>query len=130
MRLRGLSRIAVLAVTIGWTAAYAGPVDLYLQGAEFCPRDRRVDAPRIPAADVPARTRTMLPRDYCGPTLFVSGCTFDVENEYDSWRVYVHQYKDRGGRRDKGGLLHTYIILDAVGNCLAHMPGTEFGANS
>jgi hypothetical protein len=130
MRRRGLARIAVLAVTIGWTAVHAGPVDLYLKGAEFCPRDRRADAPRMPAADVPARARTMLPKDYCGPTLFVSGCTFDVENEYDSWRVYVHQYKDRGGRQDKGGLLHTYIILDAVGNCLAHMPGTEFGANS
>ncbi len=130
MTLRGLSCIAALVTTIGWTAVHAGPVDRYLQGAEFCPRDRRADAPRIPAAAVPVRARTMLPRDYCGPSMFVSGCTFDVENEYDSWRVYIHQYKDRGGRQDKGGLLHTYIILDAVGNCLAHMPGTEFGANS
>ena len=70
------------------------------------------------------------PIDFCGPTIFVSGCTFDVENEYDSWRVYAHQYKDVGGRKDKGGLLHTYLILDAVGNCLAHIPGTEFGANN
>ena len=130
MTLRGWLRVAAPGLLMGWTAVAAGPVDLYLQGAQFCPRDRRADAPRLPAADVPARARTMLQRDYCGPTLFVSGCTFDVENEYNSWRVYVHQYKDRGGRQDKGGLLHTYIILDAVGNCLAHMPGTEFGANS
>ena len=72
----------------------------------------------------------MLPADFCGPTVFVSGCTFDVENEYDTWRVYAHQYQDRGGRKDKGGLGHTYVILDAVGNCLAHIPGTEFGANN
>ncbi len=123
-------RIAVLAMTIGCPVVSAGPVDLYLEGPEFCPHDRPADAPRMPAADVPARARTMLQQDYCGPTLFVSGCTFDVENEYDSWRVYVHQYKDRGGRPDKSGLLHTYIILDAVGNCLAHMPGTDFGAHS
>ena len=60
--------------------------------------------------------------------LFVTGCTYDVENEYDSWRVYVHQYRDIAGRKEKGGLQHTYLILDAVGNCLAHIPGTEFGA--
>ena len=58
----------------------------------------------------------------------MSGCTFDVENEYDSWRVYAHQYKDVAGRKEKGGLAHTYLILDAVGNCLAQIPGTEFGA--
>lgn len=130
MTLRGYLRVAALGLAMGWTAVVAGPVELYLQGAELCPRDRRADAPRIPAADVPARARVMLERDYCGPTTFVSGCTFDVENQYDSWRVYVHQYKDRGGRQDKGGLLHTYIILDPVGNCIAHMPGTNFGAQS
>ena len=85
-------------------------------------------APRITQAQAIERTKTMLPREYCGPTVFVSGCTFDVENEYDSWRVYAHQYKDVGGRKDKGGLKHTYLILDAVGNCIAHIPGTPFGA--
>ncbi|MCC6867492.1 MAG: hypothetical protein IT522_01590 [Burkholderiales bacterium] len=108
--------------------AAAGPVDLYLTGAKYCPQGIAASAPRISEAQAIARTRTMLPADFCGPTVFVSGCTYDVENEYDSWRVYVHQYKDAGGRRDKGGLLHTYLILDAVGNCLAHIPGTEFGA--
>ena len=44
----------------------------------------------------------MLPDDFCGPSYFVSGCTFDVENEYDSWRVYAHQYKDVGGRQRQG----------------------------
>ena len=106
----------------------AGPVDLYRSGPEFCPQDRPAGAKRITEAEAIARTRALLPKDFCGPSLFVSGCTFDVENEYDSWRVYAHQYKDVGGRKDKGGLAHTYVILDAVGNCLAHIPGTEFGA--
>ena len=43
-------------------------------------------------------------------------------------RAAIEQYKDVGGRQDKSGLKHTYLILDAVGNCLAHIPGTEFGA--
>jgi hypothetical protein len=109
-------------------AALAGPVDLYLDGPQLCPRDRPPTAPRIDEAAAIARTRTMLPRDFCGPSAFVSGCTFDVENEYDSWRVYAHQYRDVAGRKEKGGLQHTYLILDARGNCLAHIPGTEFGA--
>jgi hypothetical protein len=108
--------------------ALAGPVDRYLTGPEFCPQDRPAKSPRITEAQAIARTKQLLPKDFCGPTLFVSGCTFDVENEYDSWRVYAHQYKDVGGHKDKGGLQHTYLILDAVGNCLAHIPGTEFGA--
>ena len=122
-------RTAAIGLTIWSAVAMAGPVDLYLTGAEFCPRDRAANAPRINVAEAAIRTRTMVPRDFCGPSAFISGCTYDVENEYDSWRVYVHQYKDRGGRHDQGGLLHTYLVLDAVGNCLAHIPGTEFGAN-
>ncbi len=110
------------------TFAHAGPVDVYLTGPKFCPQDRPPGAARIDEAQAIARTRTMLPPEFCGPTAFVSGCTYDVENEYDSWRVYVHQYADRGGRKDKGGLAHTYLILDARGNCLAHIPGTVFGA--
>ena len=122
-------RAVVIGVAIWSAAAMAGPVDLYLTGPEFCPRDRPANATRINAAEAAIRTRTMVPREFCGPSAFISGCTYDVENEYDSWRVYVHQYKDRGGRHDQGGLLHTYLVLDAVGNCLAHIPGTEFGAN-
>jgi len=109
-------------------AASAGPVDVYRTGPEYCPQDRPKTAPRITEAQAIERTRALLPRDFCGPTVFVSGCTYDVENEYDSWRVYAHQYKDVGGRKEKGGLWHTYLILDAVGNCLANIPGTEFGA--
>ncbi len=127
----GSSRLLAWTAIAGATLALpvaAGPVDLYLTGARYCPQGIAASAPRISEAQAIARTRTMLPADFCGPTVFVSGCTYDVENEYDSWRVYVHQYKDVGGRRDKGGLLHTYLILDAVGNCLAHIPGTEFGA--
>lgn len=117
--------LALVCVAAG---AAAGPVDLYLTGPKFCPQDRPRNAPRISEVQAIERTKAMLPDDFCGPSLFVSGCTFDVENEYDSWRVYAHQYKTVGGRQDKGGLKHTYLILDAVGNCLAHIPGTEFGA--
>jgi len=118
----GAISIAVAAV------AEAGPVDLYLDGPQLCPRSLPANAPRINADQAATRTRGMVPPGFCGPNVFVSGCTFDVENEYDSWRVYVHQYKDRGGRMDPGGLEHTYLILDAVGNCIAHVPGTPFGA--
>jgi hypothetical protein len=109
--------------------ALAGPVDVYRYGSRYCPGGIPKTAPRISEAQAIEKTKSLLPDQFCGPTFFVSGCTFDVENEYDSWRVYAHQYKDvGGGRKDKGGLLHTYVILDAVGNCLAHIPGTEFGA--
>ena len=123
------ARRAVAALVAGFAlGAAAGPVDLYLDGPQYCPRDVPATAPRIDEAQAIARTRTMLPREFCGPTAFVSGCTYDVENEYDTWRVYAHQYRDVAGRKEKGGLQHTYLILDAVGNCIAHIPGTEFGA--
>ena len=125
MSLRFLCAAAFAAVATG---ALAGPVDVYRTGPVFCPQDRAKNAPRITEAQAVERTRALLPKDFCGPSVFVSGCTFDVENEYDSWRVYAHQYKDVAGRKDKGGLAHTYLILDAVGNCLAQIPGTEFGA--
>ena len=128
MTVRASWRAAAAVAALVAGAAAAGPVDLYLYGPQLCPGDVPKSAPRITEAQAIARTRTMLPAGFCGPSAFVSGCTYDVENEYDSWRVYVHQYKDAGGRRDKGGLQHTYLILDPVGNCLAHIPGTEFGA--
>ena len=118
------------ALLLAWVSAgaFAGPVDLYLTGPRYCPQDLPRNGPRITEAQAIARTQKMVEDGFCGPSLFVSGCTYDVENEYDSWRVYVHQYKDRRAGKDKGGLKHTYLILDAVGNCLAHIPGTEFGA--
>lgn len=120
----------LLAALVGSFAGVAqgGPVDVYLDGPQLCPRDQPRTASRITETQAIARTRTMLPPSFCGPTAFVSGCTYDVENEYDSWRVYVQQYRDIAGRQEKGGLQHTYLILDAVGNCLAHIPGTAFGA--
>ncbi len=123
MRARRLLLLALLPAGV-----LAGPVDVYLTGPKYCPSDMPKGSPRITEAQAVERTKRMLPEDFCGPSLFVSGCTFDVENEYDTWRVYAHQYKDVGGRKDKGGLKHTYLILDAAGNCLAHIPGTEFGA--
>jgi hypothetical protein len=123
-----MRRLAGLIAVCFSASVLAGPVDLYRYGPKFCPQDVPKNAPRISEAQAIERTKKMLPDDFCGPSYFVSGCTFDVENEYDSWRVYAHQYKDVAGRRDKGGLKHTYLILDAVGNCLAHIPGTEFGA--
>ena len=45
-----------------------------------------------------------------------------------SWRIYFHQFKMRDGEPDWGGLTHTYVVLDPVGNCYANIPGTEPGA--
>lgn len=123
----GAGFLAALVIAVA-AVAEAGPVDLYLDGPQLCPRSLPATATRINADQAATRTQTMVPPGFCGPNAFVSGCTFDVENEYDSWRVYVHQYKDRGGRKDPSGLDHTYLILDAVGNCIAHIPGTPLGA--
>jgi hypothetical protein len=125
---RGLLCITLAALWCSALNVAAGPVDLYLSGPQLCPRDRSPASPRLTEAEAKTRAGTMLPRDFCGPSAFVTGCDYDAENEYDSWRIYVHQYNDRSGRRQRGGLQHTYLILDPVGNCLAHIPGTEFGA--
>jgi len=74
------------------------------------------------------RSRTMLPAGFCGPSAFVSGCDAEPEFALGAWRMYFHQYRERGGTKDRGGLSHTYIILDSVGNCLANIPGTDPGA--
>ena len=58
----------------------------------------------------------------------VSGCDTLTEFALGSWRIYFHQYKLRGAVHDPGGLTHTYVILDRVGNCYANIPGTELGA--
>jgi hypothetical protein len=108
--------------------AQAGPVEVIREGPQFCPGGRPHDGPRMTQAQAIERARSMLPADFCGPTTFVSGCDYEPEYVLDAWRIYVHQYNDRRGAKDRGGLDHTYIILDPVGNCLANIPGTNFGA--
>ncbi len=105
-------------------AAHAGPVEVYRTGEQYCPRDRPTVARRITAAEAVERARSLLPADFCGPTYFVSGCSFEPEWALESWRVYAVQYKRIAGREDSSGLDHSYVILDAVGNCLANIPGT------
>jgi hypothetical protein len=74
------------------------------------------------------RARALLPAGYCGPTTFVSGCDAIPEQAMGSWRIYFHQYRMHDDARDWGGLTHTYVVLDPVGNCYANIPGTEQGA--
>jgi len=111
-------------------AAAAGPVETYREGSRYCPRDRPATAPRISASQAVERARALLPDGFCGPSAYVSGCDFDPEEAFDAWRVYAHQFKLEDGRRVFAGRDHAYIVLDAVGNCLAHIPGTAPGARS
>jgi hypothetical protein len=106
----------------------AAPVEVYRTGPQFCPHDRRPDAPTLDEAAAVVRARGLLPQDFCGPTRFVAGCDVLVDRASDHWQVYFHQYRKHGGRNDWHGLTHTYVILDRVGNCLANIPGTELGA--
>lgn len=115
---------AALAVAAPALPVVAGPVEVYREGPVYCPRDRPVDAPRITEREAIDRARALLPKEFCGPTLFVSGCDFEPEFALSAWRIYVHQYRDRGTGKDRGGLDHTYVILDPVGNCIANIPGT------
>ena len=108
--------------------ACAGPIEVYREGPRFCPRDRAFGAPPISEAQAIERARRLLPDDYCGPSTFVSGCDVIPEHALGSWRIYFHQYRVRDAQRDWGGLTHTYVVLDAVGNCDANIPGTEQGA--
>jgi hypothetical protein len=117
-------RCALAAVLCCAAVAHAGPVEVTRLGDEFCPRDRPANARRLSEAEAIERARTLLPRDFCGPTFFVSGCRFDAEWQYESWRVYALQFKRSGARVDSSGLDHSYVILDPVGNCLANIPGT------
>jgi len=115
----GVTAVLALAAT-----AHAGPVEVYRLGDEFCPRDRPAASRRLTSDEAIARAGILLPRDFCGPTFFVSGCRFDVEWVYETWRVYALQFKAVGGREDSSGLGHSYVILDAIGNCVANIPGT------
>ena len=121
-----------LALAAGMAAcsscALAGPVEVYREGPQFCPHDRPAGAPIISESQAIERARSMLPADFCGPSTFVQGCDVQTEFALSSWRVYFHQYRLHGAEHDWGGLTHTYVILDPVGNCYANIPGTAFGA--
>ena len=121
--LRGVALVAIVCAN-----AHAGPIEVYRDGTRFCPRDRDARSAALDEAQTIERARALLPERYCGPTSFVDGCDVLTENALGSWRVYFHQYRLRDGSRDWGGLTHTYVILDAVGNCYANIPGTEQGA--
>jgi len=110
-------------------SALAGPVETYRTGPEFCPRDRPASAAVLSEAQVIARALTLLPADFCA-NAFVAGCDADAEAAYGAWRVFVRQYRVSGARHDYAGLDHSYVILDAVGNCLANIPGTELGGRN
>jgi hypothetical protein len=117
-------RCAIAAATfLLASAALAGPVLVYREGA-YCPRDRPATAPRITAAQAIERASTLLPEGFCGPTWYVSGCDFDPESAFDTWRVYAQQYQLARGEKEYRGRDHSYVVLDAVGNCLANIPGT------
>jgi len=116
--------VSLFAVTL----AHAGPVEVYRDGPKLCPRDVAKTAPTLSEAQAISRARTMLPAGFCGPGTFVTGCDAEPELALGAWRIYFHQYNDRRGAKDRGGLSHTYIILDSVGNCLANIPGTDPGA--
>ncbi|MEO8537600.1 MAG: hypothetical protein ABI533_08730 [Betaproteobacteria bacterium] len=125
---RKTTRVRVALVLAACSSvASAGPVEVYRDGARFCPRDRAgattLDEPRIVA-----RARSLLPDDYCGPGTFVDGCNVIVEQATGSWRIYFQQYRLRDGRPEAGGLTHSYVVLDTAGNCYANIPGTEQGA--
>ncbi len=79
-------RAAVFAVLLVAASAAAGPVLVYREGPQFCPRDRPAQAPRISAAEAVERARSLLPGDFCGPSWYVSGCEFDPEWALESWR--------------------------------------------
>lgn len=117
--LAGLLLYAAMAGT-----ALSGPVLVYREGPQFCPHDRPATSPRITQEQAIDRAKALLPPDFCGPTFFVSGCDFEPESAYDTWRVFAKQYKLVDGEKRYGGLDHSYVVLDALGNCIANIPGT------
>jgi hypothetical protein len=126
LRRRALPAVTLLAAAVLFMpAALAGPVLVYREGAAFCPpRDRDTAGPRLAAEQAIERAKTLLPKDFCGPTWYVDGCEYDPEWGFDTWRVFAQQYKLIDGRREIRGRDHTYVVLDAVGNCIANIPGT------
>ena len=128
MTARAAGRIAIVVLAVVAPPLGAGPVEVYREGPRYCPRDRPDDAPVLAEAEAVARARALLPTDACAPSRFVDGCDALPEFSLGTWRIYLHQYKVRDGRHDWGGLTHSYVILDRVGNCHANIPGTEVGA--
>jgi hypothetical protein len=126
-RLLARSLSALLACALA-SFVYAGPVEVYRGGARYCPHDRGRDAPTLTEPQAIERARALLPDGFCGPSTFVNGCDVVPEQSLGSWRIYFHQYRVRGAERDWGGLTHTYVVLDARGNCYANIPGTEQGS--
>jgi hypothetical protein len=124
--LRG--RLALIVAQGLATSALAAPVEVYREGAQFCPRDRPSTAPQISQSAAVERARSLLPKGFCALSRFVAGCDADTEFIEGTWRIFLQQYQLRGYRHDSRGLAHTYVILDAVGNCVANIPGTEQGS--
>ncbi len=116
-------RLLAACTSLLAAAALAGPVLVYREGAH-CPHDRPANAPHLTAAEAIERAKALLPKDFCGPTWYVSGCEFDPEWAFDTWRVFARQYQLVGGEKEFRGRDHSYVVLDVVGNCLANIPGT------
>ena len=119
----------MLSGALAASMAAAGPVDTYRTGPVFCPHDRPATAAVLSEPEIIDRALRLLPADFC-TNAFSAGCDADAESTYGAWRVFVRQYRTSGGRHDYAGLDHSYVILDAVGNCLANIPGTELGARN
>ena len=119
--------MAAIALVAAATAA-AGPVEVYREGPRYCPRDRAANGTALTEEQAIERARSLLPEDFCGPTVLVNGCDVVPEFAIGAWRIYFHQYRLRDAHHDWGGLTHTYVVLDPVGNCYANIPGTEQGA--
>ena len=117
-------RAFALLALVAAPAVFAGPVLVYREGPGDCPGGRPATAPRITAAQAIDIAKALLPKDFCGPNWWVSGCWYDPEWAYDTWRVFAQQYKLIDGVKDDRGRDHSYIVLDAVGNCISNIPGT------
>ena len=126
MRVSPLALVSALAGGM----AVAAPVEVYRDGPRFCPREQPAASIALSEPQAIAHARKLVPDDFCGPTRFVAGCDAQVERLNGTWRVYLHQYRRHASQNDWGGLTHSYVILDAVGNCVANIPGTELGANN
>jgi hypothetical protein len=123
----GFSLTLFLALLVA-SPALSGPVEVYREGERWCPRAQPPTAPRITAAQAERIAVKLVPDDFCGPSSSIGGCDLVTENFYDSWRIYVHQYRRIPNAHDWSALTHSYVILDPVGNCIANIPGTEPGA--
>jgi hypothetical protein len=121
---RRTCRWLLVAAALAPAPALAGPVEVYRTGPQWCPHDRPGTAPRITAEQAIERAKSLLPVDFCAPTGHVDGCFYDPEHAHDAWRVFAQQYKLIDGRQEVRARQHSYIVLDAVGNCLANIPGT------